>query len=118
MASQTTSHDLAGEPSTDGSLHGVPSSTDDKKVALTSAQAIETALGTIYEEFTIDSDNSPYAEVRANVPNIDDVELPVNTVRMWFLGIVFTMVITLPPLGFDWRLIAPKYMGHMGDTMN
>ena len=59
---------------------------------LTSDEATEIALGTIDEEFSIDSDNSPYPEVRANVPNVDDVELPVNTVRMWFLGIVFTMV--------------------------
>ena len=49
-------------------------------------------LGTIDQDFAIDSDNSPYPEVRANVPNTDNVELPVNTVRMWFLGIVFTMV--------------------------
>jgi hypothetical protein len=63
-----------------------------RAVALTSDEATEIALGTIEEEFTIDSDNSPYPEVRANVPNTDDVDLPVNTVRMWFLGIMFTMV--------------------------
>jgi hypothetical protein len=63
-----------------------------RPVALTSDEATEIALGTIEEEFTIDSGNSPYPEVRANVPNIDDVDLPVNTLRMWFLGIVFTMV--------------------------
>jgi hypothetical protein len=63
-----------------------------RPVALTSDEATEIALGTIEEEFTIDSDNSPYPEVRANVPNTDDADLPVNTVRMWFLGIVFTMV--------------------------
>jgi len=59
---------------------------------LTIDEATEIALGTIEEEFSIDSNNSPYPEVRANVPNTDEVDLPVNTVRMWFLGIVFTMV--------------------------
>ena len=59
---------------------------------LTVDEATEIALGTIDEEYSIESNNSPYPEVRANVPNTDDVDLPVNTVRMWFLGIVFTMV--------------------------
>ncbi|TVY91419.1 Glutathione transporter [Lachnellula willkommii] len=54
--------------------------------------AIEIALDTIDQDYTIDSKNSPYAEVRANVANTDDVDLPVNTARMWFLGIVFTMI--------------------------
>lgn len=59
---------------------------------LVAEDAIEIALDTIDEDYAIDSKNSPYAEVRANVANTDDVDLPVNTVRMWFLGIVFTMV--------------------------
>lgn len=85
---------IRAESSTDNSLHS-----DDKvdnkvptKVRLTTDEATEIAIDTIEEDFTIDSDNSPYPEVRANVPNTDDVELPVNTVRMWFLGVVFTMV--------------------------
>ncbi len=64
------------------------------KGPLTIDEATEIALDTIDQEFTIESENSPYPEVRANVPNTDDVELPVNTVRAWFLGIVFTMVCT------------------------
>lgn len=61
---------------------------------LTVDEAREITIGSVDEVFTIESDNSPYPEVRANVPNVDDVELPINTVRMWFLGIVFTMVTT------------------------
>lgn len=53
-----------------------------KRVHLTADEATEIALGTIDEEFTIESENSPFPEVRANVPNTDDVDLPVNTVRM------------------------------------
>ncbi|OCH88594.1 OPT oligopeptide transporter [Obba rivulosa] len=36
-------------------------------------------------------EDSPYAEVRAAVSNIDDPSMPVNTFRMWFLGIIFTV---------------------------
>ncbi|EME80071.1 uncharacterized protein MYCFIDRAFT_204443 [Pseudocercospora fijiensis CIRAD86] len=42
--------------------------------------------------YTIESDNSPYPEVRANVPNTDDPTLPVNTLRMWFLGCAFALI--------------------------
>lgn len=63
------------------------------KKPLTADESMEIAIGennTV--EYTIDSDNSPYLEVRANVPNTDDPNIPVNTLRMWFLGVVFTMV--------------------------
>ncbi|KZT06289.1 OPT oligopeptide transporter [Laetiporus sulphureus 93-53] len=42
------------------------------------------------EEF---NDESPYAEVRAAVSNIDDPLMPVNTFRMWFLGIVLSFIL-------------------------
>jgi hypothetical protein len=71
-------------------------SPESKEIPATIEEATDFAIATIEEEFDIDSDNSPYPEVRANVPNIDDHELPVNTVRMWFLGVSFTMV-WLPP---------------------
>ncbi|CCM00338.1 uncharacterized protein FIBRA_02368 [Fibroporia radiculosa] len=38
------------------------------------------------------NDESPYAEVRAAVPNVDDPTMPVNTFRMWFLGIILSCV--------------------------
>ncbi|KXT09094.1 hypothetical protein AC579_5299 [Pseudocercospora musae] len=44
------------------------------------------------EEYTIESQNSPYPEVRANVPSTDDPTLPVNTLRMWFLGCAFALI--------------------------
>ncbi|KAI9736312.1 MAG: hypothetical protein M1834_001198 [Cirrosporium novae-zelandiae] len=55
-------------------------------------EAAEEAINDIEGEYTIDSDNSPFPEVRANVPNTDDVSLPVNTFRMWFLGCVFALI--------------------------
>lgn len=39
-----------------------------------------------------EADNSPFPEVRAVVKPTDDVSTPVNTVRMWFIGMVFTIV--------------------------
>ncbi|PSS37094.1 hypothetical protein PHLCEN_2v1060 [Hermanssonia centrifuga] len=36
-------------------------------------------------------DDSPYPEVRAAVSNMDDPSMPVNTFRMWFLGLLFTV---------------------------
>lgn len=35
-----------------------------------------------------EADTSPFAAVRAVVPETDDTEMPVNTFRAWFLGIV------------------------------
>uniref|UniRef100_A0A8H7N1Z8 Uncharacterized protein n=1 Tax=Bionectria ochroleuca TaxID=29856 RepID=A0A8H7N1Z8_BIOOC len=37
-------------------------------------------------------EDSPFDEVRAIVPPVDDVDLPVNTFRAWFLGIVSTIL--------------------------
>ncbi|KAF9458343.1 glutathione transporter [Collybia nuda] len=39
-------------------------------------------------------DESPYPEVRAAVSSIDDPLMPVNTFRMWFLGIFFTIAVS------------------------
>lgn len=59
--------------------------------ASTGEKVIDTAIGSVEDVYTIDSDNSPFPEVRANVPNTDDPSTPVNTLRMWLVGIVFTM---------------------------
>lgn len=40
-----------------------------------------------------DEDTSPFAAVRAVVPETDDPEMPVNTFRAWFLGIVCTFLL-------------------------
>lgn len=41
----------------------------------------------------VDSAGSPYPEVQASIPPIDE-DVPVNTFRAWALGIVGTMVLT------------------------
>lgn len=42
-----------------------------------------------YVELTPE-DDSPYPEVRASVPNVDDLTLPQNTLRMWTIGLLMT----------------------------
>ncbi|KAK7741841.1 hypothetical protein SLS53_004907 [Cytospora paraplurivora] len=39
-----------------------------------------------------DADTSPFPAVRAVVPETDDTEIPINTFRAWFLGIVFVFL--------------------------
>ncbi|ETW87600.1 oligopeptide transporter [Heterobasidion irregulare TC 32-1] len=39
------------------------------------------------------NDESPYPEVRAAVSNTDDPSMPVNTFRMWFIGIIMSIII-------------------------
>jgi hypothetical protein len=39
----------------------------------------------------IEREDSPFAEVRASVSNIDNPEMPAMTIRMWFVGLVLCM---------------------------
>ncbi|KAG0346501.1 hypothetical protein BG005_000705, partial [Podila minutissima] len=41
-----------------------------------------------------EEDDSPIEEVRVTVPNTDDPSIPCNTFRMWFLGLIFTAIIS------------------------
>ena len=38
-------------------------------------------------------DDSPYPEVRSAVANTDDPDMPVNTFRAWFIGIIWAIII-------------------------
>lgn len=40
------------------------------------------------------SSESPYPEVRAAVSNIDDPNMPVNTFRMWVIGLFYTILVS------------------------
>ena len=42
-----------------------------------------------------EADDSPFPEVRAVIQPVNDLTLPVNTVRMWTIGILFTIVSTM-----------------------
>lgn len=37
-------------------------------------------------------EDSPYPEVRASVSNLDDIDMPANTVRMWILALLLTTI--------------------------
>ncbi|KAG0199496.1 hypothetical protein BGX28_007254 [Mortierella sp. GBA30] len=41
-----------------------------------------------------EEDDSPIEEVRVTVSNTDDPSMPYNTFRMWFLGLLFTAIIS------------------------
>lgn len=58
-------------------------------------QELEVDMGHALEDSKIEgvnSDTSPYPEVRAVVPETDDPDMPVNTLRMWVLGTIWTLV--------------------------
>ncbi|KAG6875988.1 hypothetical protein C0992_001531, partial [Termitomyces sp. T32_za158] len=38
-------------------------------------------------------DDSPYPEVRSAVANTDDPDMPVSTLRAWFIGILWAVLI-------------------------
>ncbi|KAF9987269.1 hypothetical protein BGZ65_004435 [Modicella reniformis] len=52
-----------------------------------------------YDEFDSESqelfeeDDSPIEEVRVTISNVDDPYIPYNTFRMWFLGILWTVIV-------------------------
>lgn len=57
------------------------------------------------EQINTISDESPYAEVAANVSNKDDVTLPCITFRSCFLGLLFTFILAFVNQFFTFRTI-------------
>ena len=57
-----------------------------------------------------EEEDSPYAEVRASVSNIDDLEMPTMTFRMWFLGITLVCISVLLNTFFNFRYPAPTFI--------
>jgi hypothetical protein len=49
------------------------------------------ALRLMKLEALLATENSPYAEVRANCDPTDDPDLPCSTIRAWFIGITFSI---------------------------
>ncbi|KAE8259388.1 hypothetical protein A4X13_0g1043 [Tilletia indica] len=71
-------------------------------------QAAESAIekGDVKAEIRLENallDDSIYPEVRAAVPNVDDPSMPVNTFRTWFIGILFTVLLTSLNQFFSYR---------------
>lgn len=52
-------------------------------------------------------EDSPYPEVRASVSNIDDPDMPVSTIRAWFLAFVLSTIAGGANMVLNMRLPAP-----------
>ncbi|KAF8213549.1 OPT oligopeptide transporter [Mycena galopus ATCC 62051] len=63
-------------------------------------------------------DESPYPEVRAAVSSIDDPLMPVNTFRMWFLGIFLTVLLAGVNQIFDYRAPSVFITGIVGQLIS
>ncbi|KAG5730198.1 hypothetical protein E4T56_gene11694 [Termitomyces sp. T112] len=74
---------------------------DEEKAAVNQAKVFETAIPD-FDDPNIDKeaaaqgileDDSPYPEVRSAVANTDDPDIPVSTIRSWFLGVCCAILI-------------------------
>ncbi|KAJ7628086.1 OPT oligopeptide transporter [Mycena rosella] len=63
-------------------------------------------------------DESPYPEVRAAVSSVDDPLMPVNTFRMWFLGIFLTILLAGVNQGFEYRAPSVFITGIIGQLIS
>ena len=57
-----------------------------------------------------DQEDSPYTEVRASVPNMDDPTMPTTTFRMWFLGLTLILGGSCLNTFLNFRFPAPFIM--------
>ena len=57
-----------------------------------------------------EEEDSPYAEVRASVSNIDDPEMPTLTFRVWFLGLTLVCISASLNTFFNFRYPAPAFL--------
>ncbi|KAJ7784098.1 OPT oligopeptide transporter protein-domain-containing protein [Mycena metata] len=63
-------------------------------------------------------DESPYPEVRAAVSVVDDPFMPVNTFRMWFLGIFLTILLAGVNQIFEYRAPSVFITGIVGQLIS
>ncbi|TKY88219.1 hypothetical protein EX895_002929 [Sporisorium graminicola] len=76
--------------------------------ALESAEVGSRGVRMVELEMEMEED-SPYPEVRASVSNIDDTDMPVNTLRMWFISFFLTILATGANMFFSLRYPAPTF---------
>ena len=57
-----------------------------------------------------EEEDSPYAEVRASVSNIDDPEMPALTFRVWFLGLTLVCISASLNTFFNFRNPGPYFV--------
>ncbi|KDQ54878.1 hypothetical protein JAAARDRAFT_37990 [Jaapia argillacea MUCL 33604] len=74
--------------------HGYTGTTDvDSESQADSSDRVSTSAPDYKGDEVQYNDESPYPEVRAAVASVDDPTMPVSTVRMWFLGVIYTILI-------------------------
>ncbi|KAJ7163826.1 OPT oligopeptide transporter, partial [Mycena crocata] len=61
---------------------------------------------------------SPYPEVRMAVSKVDDPYMPVNTFRMWFLGLLFTILLAGINQVFEYRAPSVFITGIVGQLVS
>ncbi len=76
--------------------------------ALESAHVGSRGVRMVELEMEMEED-SPYPEVRASVSNIDDTDMPVNTIRMWFISFFLTIIAAGANMFFSMRYPAPTF---------
>jgi hypothetical protein len=54
-------------------------------------------------------DDSPYPEVRAAVANTD-IDMPVNTLRAWVIGVIFAILVPGPPVPSSAPCSVPSHL--------
>jgi OPT family small oligopeptide transporter len=59
-----------------------------------SADSKYTPMKSEFSDFDHFDDESPYPEVRAAVADVDVPSMPVNTFRMWFLGMFYVILVS------------------------
>ncbi|KAJ7047838.1 OPT oligopeptide transporter [Mycena alexandri] len=63
-------------------------------------------------------DESPYPEVRMAISKVDDPLMPVNTFRMWFLGLFFTVLLAGINQVFEYRAPSVFITGIVGQLVS
>jgi hypothetical protein len=90
----------------DSSVAGAPlfdSSTSSSSTLDDDEASDEDAGADLHDMKGSPSDNSPYAQVRASVAATDNLSLSIDTPRMWFLSIVFSIAGSSTNLFFSLR---------------
>ena len=103
---------LSSPPSIDEDIHFYPSLPEDGSALRVSFNIADASvhIHSTEPEITVDDDQSPYDEVAANVSNKDDPTMAVLTFRSWFLGLVFTCVLSFINQ-FFWYRTSPLVIG-------
>jgi hypothetical protein len=80
-----------------GKAHAWDRGLDDAQLDDMAAAAKGERLGDLEKDLKSEGDddeNSPYPEVQAAVANTDDMGVPANTVRAWFMGMLFVTLMS------------------------